>query len=182
MSSQHWAWWLAALAVLGFWTLGAYNRVMALRAAVVAAWLLLDALIQARHQTIGALLDAIEPSLPGEQSTISAMVAAQVRLSTAAEVVRRRPVAAEPLEVLAKAEMAAVAALLRLVALVGRHSTLKADAAVAPQLQALTKLAPRERFARQAFNDAADAYNRAVTQFPTWLLSRIFGFERAGRL
>ena len=28
-------WWLALLAVLGFWALGAYNRIVSLRAALV---------------------------------------------------------------------------------------------------------------------------------------------------
>ena len=182
MTKVHWAWWLAALAVLGFWMLGAYNRVMGLRGALVTAWQQLDALIQTRQQVIGALLDAALPSLPGEDSTIAAMVAAQVRLATAAEVVRRRPAAAEPLEVLAKAEAATVSALVRLVALVGQQRELKADAKVAPQLQALTELAPRERFARRVFNDAAGAYNSAVAQFPTRLLARLFGFERTGML
>ena len=45
--------WLLALAVIFFWMLGAYNRVMALRGALVAAWLQLDTVIQARQQAIG---------------------------------------------------------------------------------------------------------------------------------
>ena len=37
-------------------------------------------------------------------------------------------------------------------------------------------------FARRQFNEAALAYNRAVSQFPTWVLSGLFGFRKAGTL
>lgn len=181
MRSIPWG-WLAAAAVLGFWTLGAYNRVTALRGAVVTAWQQLDALIQARQQAIGSLLDAVEPALVGERPALDAMVGAQVQVATAAELVRKRPAPEEAMGVLAKAEVAIVAALSRIVALVDTHGELKHDAAVAPHLQSLNELSPRHKFARQAFNDAVAAYNHAIGQFPTRLLTRAFGFERAGEL
>lgn len=181
MKSIPWG-WLAAAAVLGFWMLGAYNRVTALRAAMVSAWQQLDALIQARQQTIGSLLDAVEPALVGERSALDAMVGAQVQVATAAELVRRRPAPEEAMAVLAKAEVSIVAALARIVALVDHHGELKHDASVAPHLLSLTELGARDRFARQAFNEAARAYNHAIDQFPTRLLTRAFGFERAGVL
>jgi len=181
MTSLPWG-WLAAAAVLGFWMLGAHNRVVALRGAVTAAWQQLDGLIQSRQQAIGALVDAVEPRLAAERPALEAMVGAQVQVATAAEVVRRRPTTEEPLAVLAKSEAALAAALARLVALVQQGSELRLEAAVATPLAALAELAPRDRYARQAFNDAANAYNLALMQFPTRLLGRIFGFQRAGTL
>ena len=174
--------WVGLLAVLGFWSLGAYNRIMALRAAVVAAWLAQDALIQARQQAIGSLIDAVEPSLQAERAALEAIVLAQVQVATAAEVVRRRPIALHPVEVLAKAESAIAAALPRLLSLIDQHAELKRRDEVAQSLLALTELLPRERLRRQAFNDAVGDYNRAINQFPTQLLARVFGFEPAGSL
>ena len=46
----------------------------------------------------------------------------------------------------------------------------------------LEELEPRLGFARQLFNDAAQAYNDAARQFPTRLLTHLFGFGTAGRL
>ncbi|WP_088284654.1 LemA family protein [Ideonella sp. A 288] len=174
--------WLAAAAVLGFWMLGAYNRITALRGAIGTAWQQLDALIQARQQALGALLDAVEPTLATERPALDAMVAAQVQVATAAEVLRRRPAAEEPPAVLAKAEAAIGAAQSRLLALVDQHAHLKANETVATQLRTLADLAPRDRFARQTFNEAASAYNLALDQFPTRLLVRVFGFQRGGTL
>jgi hypothetical protein len=36
--------------------------------------------------------------------------------------------------------------------------------------------------ARQAFNDAVDAYNVAARQFPTTLVARLFGLRHAGKV
>jgi LemA protein len=174
--------WLLALAVIFFWMLGAYNRVMALRGALVAAWQQLDAVIQARQQAIGSLVDAVEPGMPAERSAIEAMVAAQVRVATAAEVVRRRPTTEDPVAVLAKAEGDLAAALARLQSLVEQHTELRHEPAVSQPTKELLELAVRMRFTRQGFNDAANAYNSAVTQFPTRLLVRVFRFELAGTL
>jgi LemA protein len=174
--------WLIALAVLCFWMLGAYNRVMALRGALVAAWQQLDSMIQARQIAIGTLVDAVESALLNERPAVDAMVAAQVRVATAAEVVRRRPTTEDPVAVLGKAEGDLAAALARLQSLVEQHTELRFEPVVAAQTKELEELAIRGRFARQGFNDAANAYNAAVTQFPTRLLARAFRFELAGTL
>ena len=181
MSSTGWA-WLAAAAVLAFWALGAYNRVVALRGAVASAWQQLDALIQSRQRAIGSLVDATEPALAGERATFDALVAAQVQVATAAEVVRRRPTTEEPLAVLAKSEIALGAALARLVALVDNDPALRQAEPVGAPLAELAALAPSDQFARKAFNEAAATYNAAIAQFPTRLLTRVFGFQTAGTL
>ncbi|MBN8494010.1 MAG: LemA family protein, partial [Burkholderiales bacterium] len=54
-------------------------------------------------------------------------------------------------------------------------------AAIEP-LGVLQESAQRIGFARQLFNDAVHAYNEAVRQFPTRLLTRLFGFGAAGTL
>ena len=37
-------------------------------------------------------------------------------------------------------------------------------------------------FARRQFNHAAQLYNDAATQFPTWVVAGVFGFRAAGLL
>ncbi len=174
--------WIALAAVLGLWMLGARNRVVGLRGAVSSAWAEVDALLKARQQAIGALLEAAVDRLAAERATLDAVVAAQVQVATAAEVLRKRPVREEPMAVLSRAEASIGSALARLVALIEADAELRFDAAVAPQLKALADLAPRAAFARKLYNEAAAAYNAAITQFPTRLLSRFFRFERAGLL
>ncbi|MBI3368331.1 MAG: LemA family protein [Burkholderiales bacterium] len=170
------------LAVLGFWMLGAHNRVVALRGVVVAAWAQLDGVLQARDQALAALLAAIDAPLAGERPALDLTRAAQAQVALAATTVRRRPAMREPVAALASAEGAFAGALVRLVALVEQRAGLRAEPAVANALQSLQRLAPRWQFARQAFNEAGEAYNAAITQFPTRLLVPVFRFDAAGRL
>jgi LemA protein len=69
-----------------------------------------------------------------------------------------------------------------LLALLDQHPALAAGEALAPHVAALQDAARRIAFARQLFNDAATAYNQATHQWPTRLVSRLFGFNAAGPL
>lgn len=174
--------WAGLLAVLGLWTLGAHNRITALRAAVLAAWAQVDTALQARGQALAGLLAAAAESLASEAAAVDAVAQAQAQVQQAADAVRRRPVAADTVAELSKADAVLGAVLVRLLALVEQQPALLADAAVAESLKALRELPPRLAFARQMFNDAGAAYNRATTQFPTRLLGSLLRFGQAGRL
>ena len=174
--------WLLGVAVLSFWALGAHNRVVALRGAVLAAWVPLDAVLQARGAAVGTLLAAIEQPLKGEHQALEAARHAQAHVEQAAATLRRKPAAADAVGALAASEAVWSGVMARLVALVEQQADLRADAAVAPPLQLLQAQAPQWQFARQAFNEAGAAYNAAIAQFPTRLLCSLFSFEPAGRL
>ncbi len=174
--------WIGLLLVLGLWMLGARNRIVALRGAVAAAWQQVDAVIKARQQAIGALLDAALPRLAAERGAVDAVVGAQIQVATAAEVLRRRPTREEPAAVLARAEISLGSALARLVALIETHGELRFDSEIVTQLRTLADQAPRLGFARESFNEAVQRYNAAIEQFPTRLLNQLYRFERAGTL
>jgi LemA protein len=109
-------------AVLVFWTVGAYNRLVGLRNELLRCFAPVDEQFRARHA---------------------------LRLAE---------------DILARAR---------------ERLTAGADEALAADLaEADTTLA----FARRQFNEAAHAYNRAVSQFPTWVLAGLFGFRKAGTL
>jgi len=65
---------------------------------------------------------------------------------------------------------------------VEQHPELLHGEAIKPLRQQLAELAPRLVYARQVFNDAADAYNVAVEEFPTKLLVPVFGFKATARV
>jgi hypothetical protein len=48
--------------------------------------------------------------------------------------------------------------------------------------QALSTADQALAFAREQFNRVAEMYNRAIRQFPTLLVARVFSFKPAGRL
>lgn len=174
--------WIATLAVLALWTLGAHNRITALRAAVLAAWGQVDQALQARDQAMGSLLAAVAQPLATESAALDAVAGAQAQVLTATDALRRRPVAQDTVADLSKADAVLAAVMVRLVALVEQQAALRADPAVQAPLAELRDLPQRLVFARQMFNDTGRAYNAATQQFPTRLLGSLFGFGQAGRL
>ena len=174
--------WIATLAVLALWTLGAHNRITALRAAVLAAWAQLDQALQARDQAMGSLLAAVAQPLATESAALDAVAGAQAQVLTATDALRRRPVAQDTEADLSKADAVLAAVLVRLLALLDQHPALLADEAVKTPLKALKEVPPRLLFARQMFNDAGVAYNHATRQFPTRLLASLLRFGQAGKL
>lgn len=173
---------IGAAALLPFWALGAYNRLMASRNAIGAAWSQFDEALQRRSAAVTGLIDGLREPLGVEALTVDSLQQAGLQLDAAAETLRRRPVDAARARALAAAEAPLSAALGRVLALLELHAAVQADAAVAPHLAALRDAAPRLAFARQLFNDAVVAYNAALHQFPTRLVARLFGFVEAGAL
>ena len=174
--------WLTLLALLGLWMLGAYNRITALRAAILVAWAQVELALAARAQALSALLAAVAEPLASETAAVEAVAAAQAQVLSATEAMRRRPVAQDSVADLSKADAVLAAVLVRLVALVEQQAALKSDEAVMAPLAVLRELPPRLVFARQMFNTAGSAYNAATGQYPTHLLGSLFSFGQAGRL
>ena len=181
MAESPWP-WLALLAVLCLWMLGAYNRLVALRAAILAAWTQADAEFTTRSRLVVALLTAVQTQLDDEHAALVAAGAAQSELQTAWDATRPRPTDAAAVAALAAADAALAARLARLVALIEQRAALLADAGVAAQLRSLRELEPRLAFARQSYNAAAERHDAALRQFPTRLLEPVFRFGPAGRL
>ena len=174
--------WIAAGAVLGLWTLGAHNRITALRAAVLAAWSQVDNTLTARAQALASILAAVAQPLASETAALDAVASAQAQVVVAADALRRRPVAQDTVADLSKADAVLSAVLVRLLALLDQHPALLADETLKTPLKALKDLPPRLLFARQMFNEAGVAYNHATRQFPTRLLTSLLRFGQAGKL
>ena len=168
------------LAVLFFWMLGAHNRVVALRTAIVTAWGQVETTLQDRLQALATLRAAVDPRLPNEQAALDAVSNAQALLLQAGNALGSRPTDPAGAESLARAEAALAPALVRLSSLIEQHADWRDEPDVAGPLATLRELAPRWQFVRQMYNDAATAYNAAIRQFPTRLLTRVFRFTPAG--
>lgn len=173
---------LAAAAVLMFWMVGAYNRLVALRNGIGAAVAQLDDGLMRRAAAAELLVQALRAPLQAEQGALDALVAALLGAQAATTGLRARPSAARAALAFSHAEGSWAAAFSRVKALVEQQAELQADAGVAPQLHALADAQARVGFARQLFNDAAESYDEAARLFPTSLLARLYGFGPAGRL
>jgi len=125
---------------------------------------------------------ALRPGLAGEGAALDALLTGQAQVAAAADHLRPRPVVADAAQAVARAEALLAPASARVLALLDLHPELRADEAVAAQLAVLREVEPRLAFARQVFNEAVQAYNEAVRQWPTQAVARLVGFGTAGRL
>jgi LemA protein len=181
MSSAQWM-LLGALLICVFWMVGAYNRIVALRAAIAEAWAQADALLEQRAQVLDALAQALWDLWPNGRAAVDSLRSAQAQLQVAVQAVRTRPTRASAAASLATAEGALNATVARVLNQVEAEPELHANERVATQMLALFEFGPRLIEVRQRFNQACIDYNEAIRQFPTSMLAPVFRFEAAGSL
>jgi LemA protein len=183
--SSHWLVQLAVLAVLVFWVVGAYNRLMRLRNAVASAWAQVEPALARRGEAMQEVVDLVREPLAAEAGTLQALVDADVRTRQAAEAVRATRARAEEVSQWVAAEAALASPAARLRALIELQPALLQEPGpgprLGPALAAWIDAEPRIGFARQTFNEAVQAYNQALHQWPTRLITTVFGFAAAGR-
>lgn len=182
-----WVWgvWIVA-ALLLFWGIGAYNRLVRLRAAVARAFAALDEqLVRQLVWIQGGLPEALRDgphTTPGELN--DEVTAAWGRLHAASEqlAVALAQARAQPLDVAAMAALVMSHEALRTAWAHALADAVPPDAVPsADRLQARwMRLLHQSLPLRAAFNDAAQSYNQAIRQFPASLLARLFGFQPAG--
>jgi LemA protein len=175
---------LAAAAVIVFWMVGAYNRLVALRTAIGQAWTQVEQQLQQRRAALESMLPALRESFgEADRDAAEALQGALMQVQASADAMRARPVSVDGPAVLNTAEQALAAAQARVFALLEYHPELRDDSPpVAGARAQLAALEPQLAFARQLFNSAAERYDEAARQFPTSMLSAIYGFGPAGRL
>ena len=170
-------WSLAA--VLLFWSVGAYNRLMRLRADANAAFATLEAELSrqvdlVRNQLPGP--EATQPaSLDGEGSFWAGLHGAAAQFAASLAAARSRPL--EP------AGIAALSAAQDVLAMAWERAE-RDDAhdLAGPRLpdtvtSRRAQLALQTHAASEQFNQAVVCYNQAIAQFPAMLLAWLFGFK-----
>ncbi len=173
---------LAALFVLVFWVVGAYNRLVGLRNGISRAWVKVDEAVKQRAAAATPLLAALAEPMAAEQGALSAVQTALAEALRAAGLMSGKPVDEAHAAGWLAAESQLAAATTRLFALLEHHPELRMQTEVAQATKDWRDADARMVFARQLFNDAAVVYNAAIAQFPTRLLTPMFRFGRAGRL
>lgn len=188
MSTGQWL-ILAAAAVLAFWLVGAYNRLVAMRTAIGDAARQVDDLVHRRAAAADALAVQARLLLASEIGALDAWLLAHTAARKATDALRQRPVRATLAAAVATAEAALAAGTARVLALLDQQAPATEAAAPTPaagaataHLATLSEAQARLVFARQVFNEAADRYNLAAGEIPTRWLARLYGFEPAGRL
>lgn len=167
------------VAIVIFWAVGAYNRLVRLRSSAIQAfggldahllrWLAMLGEFEAAQATAGTSGGEVRNSLRGAVTQLSASLA----------VARARPLQGDAVAALSTACAALDAVWQNL------QPPADADDAVrrmSPWRARWDELRSHNEQAAQLFNDAVRQYNAGIGQFPALLLAWIFGFTTARAL
>jgi LemA protein len=176
--------WVIA-AVLLFWTVGAYNRLMRLRAEANAAFSAVDAELSRHIELVHKHLpgpDATQPApLEGEPVSFWAgLHAAASQLAATLAATRHKPLAPDGIDALSAAQEVLGMAWER----AERDDVHDLAGPRLPDTVLLRRaqLLLQAHAATAAFNAAVARYNEAIAQFPALLLAWLFGFRPARAL
>ena len=175
MTSTHFV-WIGLAALLVFWAVGAYNRLVRLKNTIANAFSQVDVHLKRRYELIPLLVDAVEKYLCHDQAALESVTLARNDARHASDAVRSRPSSAKAVARLSVTETALNGALGRLRVLAESYPELKTDAIIEGLAKALTSTDNKMAFARQTYNDAVRDYNLAQGEFPAVVLARLFGF------
>ncbi|MEO8155227.1 MAG: LemA family protein [Rhizobacter sp.] len=170
------------IAVLVFWGVGSYNRLVRLRNVIANAFAQIDVQLKRRYDLIPNLVEVARKYAAHERETLEAVIAARNQAKAAADLARTRPAAAGAVTSLSMAEQVLGTSLGKLMAVVEAYPELKADQSLRELAEELTSTENKVGFSRQLFNDATLDYNNAAQQFPTSLMANMFGFRAAAML
>lgn len=173
---------IAFAALLVFWAVGAYNRLVRLKNTIANAFGQVDVQLKRRYDLIPNLVEATRKYLSHEAATLEAVTLARNQARVASDAVRSRPTNAAAVSTLASAEEALTVSLGRLFVVAEVYPDLKADDTIRELSEELTSTENKMTFARQAYNDAVLDYNNAQGEFPAVLLARLFGFGPSAML
>jgi LemA protein len=185
MSFPIWFW--ITTAVLLFWAVGAYNRLVRLRAGIKQSFAGVEAHIRQRDALLAQWLGACSGALgSGPDSTavhsVNAVRGACVQVMAAVDHARASPSDAQAIASLRLAEEVLIGARGRLSTELAAHARSHLAWDTVMQTDELAAADGTLGFARGQFDDAVRVYNDAAMQFPTWIIAGLFGFRAAGAL
>jgi LemA protein len=170
---------IAIVVVLAGYLVVIYNGLVALRNRVKNAFSQIDVQLQRRYDLIPNLVETAKAYMQHERDTLEAVIQARNQAQSAARRAEDNPGDTTAMQALMGAENVLGSALGRFFALAEDYPDLKANQNMAQLQEELASTENRIAFARQAYNDAATAYNIKREQFPDSLVANSFGFKPA---
>jgi LemA protein len=168
--------------LLGLWLMGVYNGLVVARNRFENAFAQIDVQLKRRYDLIPNLVEAVKGYMAHERETLDAVIKARNSAMAAEQKVAANPSNAAAVQELNQAETQLTSSLGRLFALSEAYPDLKANQNMLALQEELTSTENKIAFARQAFNDAATAYNNQREVFPAVMVAGMFGFTEAALL
>jgi LemA protein len=170
---------LIVVALIVFFFISIYNRLVSGRNAYKNAFAQIDVQLTRRHDLIPNLVETAKGYMKHERETLEAVISARNVAVTGLKNAAANPGDPNAVQQLAGAENALSGALGRLFALAEAYPDLKANQNMMQLSEELTSTENKVAFARQAFNDAVMSYNNTREMFPNSIVANSFGFQPA---
>jgi LemA protein len=170
---------LVIIAIVVFWAVGAYNRLVSLRNKFKNAFAQIDVQLKRRYDLIPNLVETARGYMKHERETLENVIKARNSAVTANTAAAADPGNPSAMQGLIVAEGALTGALSKLFALAEAYPDLKANQTMMQLSEELTGTENKIAFSRQAFNDSVMTYNTAAQQFPTNVIAGMFSFTPA---
>jgi LemA protein len=170
---------LIVVALLAFFLVGQYNRLVGLRNRFMNAFAQIDVQLRRRYDLIPNLVETAKGYMKHERETLEAVIEARNQASQAEKRAAADPSDGEAVASLMGAERALTGSLGRFFALSEAYPELRSNQNMLSLQEELSSTENKIAFARQGYNDAVMRYNTARESFPTVLIANSFGFQSA---
>jgi LemA protein len=147
---------------------GTYNSLVALDEGVKAAWAQVENQLQRRYDLIPNYVETVKGYAAHEKDVLVKVTEARARVAGARNINEK-----------IQANNQLSSALYRLLLVVERYPDLKANANFIRLQDELAGTENRIAVERRRFNEMVRVYNTRIRTFPTNIIARMFGFEKA---
>jgi LemA protein len=173
---------LAAVVAVGFYVASIFNRLVALKNLFKNAFAQIEVQLKRRYDLIPNLVETAKGYIKHERETLEAVVQARNMAASGLSRAQADPGDATAIKSLNQAEGQLAGAMGRLNVVMEAYPDLKANQNMMQLSEELTSTENRVAFARQAFNDAAMAYNVFKQSFPQNIFAGMFGHTQDATL
>ena len=166
---------LVVLAVLCFWLVSIYNKLVTYKNRFKNAFSQIEVQLKRRYDLIPNLVETAKGYMEHERETLEAVIAARNQAMAGLEAAAKDPANAGAIKELASAEGILGSAMGRLNVVMEAYPDLKANQNMMQLSEELTSTENRVAFSRQGYNDGVTAYNTFKQTFPPVLFASFFG-------
>ena len=173
---------LVIVAVLGFWLVSIYNKLVALKNRYENGFAQIEVQLKRRYDLIPNLVETAKGYLSHERETLEAVIAARNQAMAGLQAAAAVPGNADAIKDLASAEGLLGSALGRLNVVMEAYPDLKANQNMMQLTEELTSTENKVAFARQGYNDQVTEYNSYRQSFPPIFFANMFGHSTDAEL